>query len=138
MTEQESIQSLEEELRMLEEKLAARKTEAQEEKEVFRDVLRDHVESLKDTAEKQDASVLDAPAVPAFDYAAQAKQKEDGVHEGAHQEEIDALVEIALTKGIRAAIHSARQAGNFRLLDNFHDALIDDYYDKLMQSRKHT
>ncbi|OGZ46593.1 MAG: hypothetical protein A3J54_00950 [Candidatus Ryanbacteria bacterium RIFCSPHIGHO2_02_FULL_45_13b] len=142
MPEQESIQSLEEDLRVLEEKLAARKTEATEEKDVFRDVLREHVESTKETVEKQPltdtANPSYIPSTPAFNYAAQAKQKADDLREKEHHEQVEALVEVALTKGILAAMHVARHLNNLHLLDDFHDILIDEYYDKLIQARKIT
>lgn len=149
MPEQKSIQSLEEEIRALEEKLAARKVvegehgtaSLREEKEVFRDVLREHVESAKEIVEQRaSAEQVDSSSVPSsappFDYVAQAKQKADDLREKAHHEQVEALVEIALTKGILAAVNVARHLGNLHLLDDFHDLLIDEYYDKLVQARK--
>lgn len=144
MSEQESIQSLEEELRVLEEKLAARKVggEGKEEKDVFRDVLKEHVESAKETAEKQMAAentdsvkTLGAPLVT---HGAHAQQKADDLREKEHHEQMEALVEIALTKGILEAVRVARHLGNKHLLDDFHDILVDEYYDKLIQARKVT
>lgn len=139
MSEQESIQSLEEELRVLEEKLAARKAEGKEEKEVFREVLREHLESVKETAEKQssaDASdSVNVSGAPSFNYAAAARQKADELREKEHRGQVEELVSIALTKGILAAVNVARHLGNPHLLDDFHDMLVDEYYDKLVQSR---
>ena len=140
MPEQESIQSLEEELRLLEEKLAARKMEGKEEKEVFRDVLREHVESAKETIEKEldmdSVSSANAPGAPSFSYAAQARRKADDLREKEHHDQVVALVEIALTKGVLAAVQVARHLNNPHLLDDFHDMLIDEYYDKLVQARQ--
>ena len=140
MPEQESAQTLEEEIHALEEKLAARKMEGKEEKEVFRDVLREHVESTKEIVEQEmpvDASVsVNVPSAPAFDYTAQAKQKADDLREKGHREQVEALVEIALTKGILAAVGVARHLDNPHLLDDFHDMLVDEYYEKLIQARK--
>jgi len=142
MPEQESIQSLEEELRVLEEKLAARKMEGKEEKEVFRDVLREHIESAKESVEKQiiiePADSANVPGAPSFNYAAHARQKADDTREQEHHDQVAALVEIALTKGVLAAVQAARHWGNAHLLDDFHDMLIDEYYEKLIQARKIT
>ena len=139
MPEQESIQSLEDEIRALEEKLAARKIEGKEEKEVFRDVLKEHVESAKETVENQvppDApGSAGIPGAPTFNYGAHAQQKADDLREKEHHEQVEALVEIALTKGILEAVRVARHLENSHLLDDFHDMLIDEYYDKLLQSR---
>lgn len=149
MPEQESIQTLEEEIRMLEEKLAARKVaevkqeaegSGREEKDIFRDVLHEHVESAKEIAEKQTATgsadSADMPAAPPFNYAAGAQQKADDIREKQHHEQVEALVEIALTKGILEAVHVARHLNNPHLLDDFHDMLVDEYYEKLVQARK--
>ena len=140
MPKQESAQTSEEEIRALEEKLAARKMEGKEEKEVFRDVLREHVESAKETAEQhasaEQTSSDGMPSAPAFDYTAQAKQKADDLREKGHHEQVEALVEIALTKGILVAVGVARHLDNPHLLDDFHDMFIDEYYEKLIQARK--
>lgn len=143
MPEQESISSLEEEIHALEEKLAARKTiEAEtEEKELFRKVLKEHVESAKETTEKQAATepafpASSVPAVSPYDYAGSAKSKADDIREKEHREQVEALVEIALTKGVLEAVSVARHLDNPHLLDDFHDMLIDEYYEKLLQARK--
>jgi len=142
MTDQESIKSLEEEIQALEEKLAARKAEGEprEEKEVFREVLKEHVEHVKEAAEREPASGKpDATAVPGsslYDYAAQIEKKGGAEAEDEHKEQVDALVEIALTKGIAEAVNVARHLRNPHLLDDFHDALIDEYYEKLVQARE--
>ncbi len=141
MPDQESIKSLEEEIRLLEEKLAARKTEGapREEKEVFREVLREHVEDAKDAvarkplSEKPDVSSI--PGASLHDYAAQITQKKDET-EDEHKQQVDALVEIALTKGVLEAVNVARHLENPHLLDDFHDALVDEYYEKLVQARE--
>ena len=148
MPEQESITSLEEEIRALEEKLAARKATEEstsesaslrEEKDIFRDVLKEHVESAKEMAEQHGAGDMggsaETPGAPLHNYTVQAQQKADDLREKEHHEQAEALVEIALTKGILEAVRVARHLGNPHLLDDFHDALIDEYYDKLLQSR---
>lgn len=148
MTELESIQSLEEEIRALEEKLAVRKAEeetgreahvpAREEKDIFRDVLKEHVESAKESSERRsvESSISSGSVSPPHDYAAQAKAKADNLREKEHREQVEALVEIALTKGVLEAAQVARHLGNPHLLDDFHDMLIDEYYEKLLLSRQ--
>lgn len=150
MLDQESIKTLEEEIHVLEEKLAARKqTEAgmgeqtaRHEKEIFRDVLQEHMEQVRGQWEqaaraegeiKNDQNFYLPPG-----NAIVAKQKADELKEQEHHEQIEALVAIALTKGILEAIVVARHLGNPHLLDDFHDALVDEYYEKLLLSRELT
>jgi len=55
-------------------------------------------------------------------------------HGEEQEEEIRRLVEVALTKGIREAVKIA-QAESPYILDELHDHLVDDYYDKLVALR---
>ena len=143
MPEKESVKTLEEEIAALEEKLTARKRQealgsnetAREEKEVFRDVLQEHVERAREHVERETPS---APSpFPPLQPAA-GKNKTDDLKEQGHREQVEALVEIALTKGILEAVAVARHLGNPHLLDDFHDMLVDEYYEKLLQAREIT
>ena len=58
------------------------------------------------------------------------------LQEKEHEHIIEELVAIALTKSIFSAIAVAKKLKNPHLLDDFHDALVDHYYDKLIQARK--
>lgn len=53
-----------------------------------------------------------------------------------HEEEINALVQIAFDKGIAVAIESAKAKNDPHILDDFHDALIDRFYQKLVEAGK--
>lgn len=53
-----------------------------------------------------------------------------------HEEEINALVQIAFDKGIAAAIEAAKAKNDPHILDDFHDALIDRFYQKLVEAGK--
>lgn len=133
MSDQESLKTLEEEIAELERKLAEKKsavshTETQPEKELFREVLREHVEQVKDMSSSM------PPVSPRDNAVMAAPSAYDGTEE-AHRDQVDALVEIAVTKGIAHAVDTARQTGNFHLLDDFHDALADDYYEAVVNSR---
>ena len=145
MPDKESITTLEAEIRALEEKLAARKQvegNAREEKEVFRDVLKEHIEGAREHAgqnmetngEVEQAG--DAVFPPLQTNVVLHKQKADDLKEQEHHEQVEALVEIALAKGILEAVAVARHLQNPHLLDDFHDALVDEYYEKLLQARE--
>lgn len=53
-----------------------------------------------------------------------------------HQAEIEALIQIAFDKGIAAAIKAAKTKNDPHILDDFHDALIDRFYQKLVEAGK--
>ena len=63
-------------------------------------------------------------------------QKAQELQEKEHEHIIKELVAMALTKGIFSAIAVAKKLKNPHLLDDFHNALVDHYYDALVQSRK--
>ena len=166
MPDQESTKTLEQEIRALEEKLAARRRaetaaggELREERELFRDVLKEHVAASKAEASprlareservalegRERAAELDGglsqssgivPFSPLQQTAGKAKAAE--LKEQEHHEQVEALVDIALAKGIMEAVAVARHLQNPHLLDDFHDALVDEYYEKLLLSRELT
>jgi hypothetical protein len=53
-----------------------------------------------------------------------------------HAPEIEALIQIAFEKGLMAAINAAKAKNDPHLLDDFHDALIDRFYQKLVEAGK--
>jgi hypothetical protein len=57
------------------------------------------------------------------------------LQEKAHAQQVEVLVEVALAKGIPEAVELARQLNNPHILDDFHDALVDEYYEKLVARR---
>ncbi len=48
-------------------------------------------------------------------------------------QQIGALVSLALEKGMKTAISAAQDIDNPAILDEFHDILIDRYYDELVK-----
>ena len=129
---EEEIQEL---VRRLEEKkreFASTQTELPEEKEILREVLQKQVEDGRAGAEELSGA---APAVTHVltddlkEQADEVKKKEK------REEQLSHLVEIALTKSIGEAVKVAQKANPY-LLDELHDHLVDDYYDKLVQLRK--
>ena len=75
-----------------------------------------------------------APVTPSVS----SSQKDDDVQKMNEdlKEDVRLLVEIAMTKSIGEAIRVAQRAGSPYLLDELHDHLVDDYYDKLVSLRK--
>ncbi|MBI2121980.1 MAG: hypothetical protein HYT98_02550 [Candidatus Sungbacteria bacterium] len=129
---QERFESPEDEIRALEQKLEAKKRELAErgielphEKEMFREVLREHVEEIKAPLPAYPVSQSDDSA-PKTDDKSKAEEREEAVRR---------LIELALTSTIEKAVRRA-EAETPYILDELHDHLIDDYYDKLVALRK--
>lgn len=137
--EREKAMSPEDEIRELERKLEEKKrayagtrTEKPEEKEMLREVLREHIEKLaKPPPSRQAHDLSSLPPQP-------GKKKKADDRTGSTQaleERVRALIELALTKTIADAVRLAQTETPY-LLDELHDHLVDDYYEKLIQLRK--
>jgi hypothetical protein len=137
LTPEEEIKKLESQLEQKKREFTAREglssVQPQEhisppvEKELFREVLKEHIESLRPPPQTQPTppSILSDTQQTYLDVKTQVSL----------DEEIKALIEKALTEGIEKAIRSAEQQTPY-LLDELHDHLIDDYYEKLIQLKK--
>lgn len=53
-----------------------------------------------------------------------------------HEEVVNDLVAMALSKGMAYAMKAANSLRNPHILDEFHDVLADKYYQKLLEARK--
>lgn len=134
---EQGVLSPEEEIHELERRLEEKKrafsesgAEAPHEKEVFREVLKEHISDTRHAADK-DAALALPPHVQSKTDNDDLKKTKDEL-----QEDVRLLVEIALTKSIGEAVRVAIRAGSPYLLDELHDHLIDDYYDKLVSLKK--
>ena len=56
--------------------------------------------------------------------------------DSANQRQIERLSQIAFTKGLDAAIEEAKKIDNPYILDEFHDALTNELYSKLIEAGK--
>lgn len=121
---QEEIKALE---RALAEKKKALLSEGAptEQKELFRETFRE-----------QYREALETPAVPGGGAREGAGAPASGATGPAalHEDEIQKLIQFAFEKGIAAAILRAKEESPW-LLDELHDRLIDEYYQKLVASR---
>lgn len=131
---EEEILELERRLEEKKRKLAEGGAPPKEEKEVLREVLREHVEEARPQAPGEAPSVS-APSVTHV-LADDLKKKADEVKKKElREEQVRELIEFALTRTIQDAVKVAERATPW-LLDELHDHLIDDYYEKLVQLRK--
>lgn len=129
---EEEIKELERKLEEKKREIAERGGAEPEEKEVFREVLRKHIEEARPA--RPGVSLPVPPAKPSL--TDDLKKKADDIKKQEKREEqVKALIEIALTKTIAQAVKIAEEVSPY-LLDELHDHLIDDYYDKLIALRK--
>lgn len=133
---QEEIQKLEQQLEEKKRALAETGVQAPEEKELFREVLKEHIETLRPvllpTAPTPQVSLPPAsvpPAAIAHDTEAEVKKQE------ARETIVRTLVEKAMTGTIEDAVKEAEKISPY-MLDELHDHLVDNMYDKLVALRK--
>ena len=153
--EKKPVISPEEEIRELEEKLAEKKREIaargavfsgapegaprQErgEKDLFREVVREHIGEMEplpapaaSAGEPLISALRSAPAPSSAPSAPQNPQNDQ-----TREEQLKALVEFAMARGISAAVEKAEAQSPY-LLDALHDRLADEYYEKMVVLRK--
>jgi hypothetical protein len=83
---------------------------------------------------------LGKPSVPAQPAPVQLKphvREEERSYENPElREHVSALIKIALEKNLEDAIQAVQKQGNPALLDAFHDALVDHFYEELVKRGK--
>ena len=124
------IKELERKLEQKKRELAEKETVLPEEKEIFREVLREHIKETRTSV--ADDFKAPATAAPTDD---QKKKIDDSVQKEELEQQVKGLIEVAFTKTIIEAVKAAEAASPY-LLDELHDRLVDDYYDKLLALRK--
>ena len=138
--------SPEQEIKELEQKLEAKKRElaagaapsaegVTPEKEVFREVMREHVESAKPAAPSEEPALIPQLSVTHAPPAALQQKVDDDEKKKKHEEELQALVTYAFAHTIQSAVEKARAESPY-LLDALHDRLADEYYEKMVAMRK--
>ncbi len=136
--------SAEEEVRALEEKLAEKKRELAQretetpsdahEKEMLREVLREHIEDVRRST-PHPVSPPDISSLPQMQPSVTPSSGDAADFE--RNEQLRALIETALSKSVATAVREAEALSPY-LLDELHDHLVDQYYEKLVQLRKIT
>lgn len=115
------------ELPKIEERLETRKKElpegegAKPEREILREVLREHAQELAKTGTP---------------HLAPPPKLQQELKSMPIERQVIALVDVAFEKGLEQAIVIARSLNDPHLLDAFHDALVDHFFEELVQRRK--
>jgi hypothetical protein len=132
MTEQNFPEHIQAEIKELEARLEAKKRElgdqGRSEKEVFKEIFRERFDEL--------ANALPSTPPPSSSLPPASSPKKDDVAVLQKETEVEKLLYLAFEKNPQAAIHEAERMGGGYLVDELHDRLRDEYYDKLVEFRK--
>jgi len=115
---QPEILEIKERLQKLEEQIS-KETSVENKEKIFKEEIKRYLQEAQET--------------PTF---AAPTAKRDEVQEIADFEpnqQVGALISLALEKGLSYAISVVRALDNPAILDEFHDTLVDRYYDILVQ-----
>jgi len=133
LSPEQEIQKLEAQLERKKRELAETGAAVPEEKELFREVVRGHIETLRPSVSVPvpiPPSVGQPPApIAPQDMQADVKKQE------ANTATVRMLVEKAMTGTIEDAVKEAQKISPY-MVDELHDHLTDDMYAKLLALRK--
>jgi len=104
-------------LKVLESKEAGLSLEKQ--KEILKDVVSEKIQTIQPSRVNQ-----------------QVAQKIQELQEQPKERQIQILTEMAFEKGVVYAVEIAKNLDNPYLLDEFHDVLVDQLYNKLVEEGK--
>lgn len=128
----EKTPKVHEEIIELEKKLAEKKKELREkegiekhEKEIIKEIIREKIEQPETFGPKPSTAPLP-----------QVVKKAKEIEEEPKERQIQLLVDLAFEKGVSHAIDVARSLNSPYLLDEFHDTLVDELYNKLVEQGK--
>ena len=130
---EEEIKKLEQQLEQKKRALTEMGSSVSEEKELFREVIKEHIESLGAALPQAPISLQPSASVGAVPIPESPKitAKQQEVNEA----NVRMLVETALTGTIEDAVKKAQELGPY-ILKELHNHLVDDLYDKLVALRK--
>lgn len=136
MAEGNFQEHLQAEIKQLQERLDAKKRELGttahvEEREVFREIFRERFDELT----KAIQSASPAPAAPLAQATLRDDTGDDTVKDLKKEEMVEHLIYAAFEKGLGPALKEAQSMGDF-WVDELHDRLADEYYEKLLEFRR--
>lgn len=127
----EEIRELE---RLLEEKKRAlvERGEEREHKEVFREAFREKYGELFKPPQLKPPQPLPPPPSAVIS-PPRRPSEEEALRVEEREEQLRVLIELSFSEGVASAVKRARRLTPW-LLDELHDRLIDEYYQKLVQA----
>lgn len=142
----EKKETVEKEIRELEEKLAEKKAELlapaekrennlTEQEAVLESILEEPVPSvISDTSRTASQIATKTPADE--DLSGEEKFEVNQLKKMDKESQLKFLVNISFKKGLDEGVKLARVLNNAYLIDEFHDQLIDEFYKKLVEEKK--
>lgn len=137
MSEGEISNRLEQEISQLEEELASRKTALEKqreeggldklptEKEILKEVIGQKINLSIPTQSQPPSAVQPPPIAELPSYLSEELKSK-----------VQELVNTAFVASIDQAVKEAKATGNAALIDAFHDALVDELYNQLVERGK--
>jgi len=116
--EQEEILKLKERIEKLGTKIEKEKTEEEKER-LIRQEIKKYLQELQKT--------------PSFVSPVANRDEAEEISQFEPSQQVGALVSLVFQKGLIPAISVARQIDNPAILDEFHDTLVDHYYQALRE-----
>jgi len=127
--------NLENEIAQIEQQLADKRavleSQTKHDKELLHEVVREKIDEAVVSVPTDDASSTPAASSPVT-----SPSDDFSTLPLAAQATVQQLVIVAFTKSIGEAIKQARATNNAALIDAFHDLLVDQLYDQLVQRGK--
>ncbi len=139
MTEPQFSSETKNELDILHRRFEAKKSESipeRSEKEVFRDVFRERFNELKQSIQALAPST--GTTTPKNNTITKDDDNDDDTDDDKdknREEKLQTLIELSFSESPIAAIGEAQKLGDY-YLDELHDRLVDEYYEKLIQFQK--
>ena len=135
----ETSETVQQEIAQLEKQLAEKKADLEQQssetkievphdKEILRQVVGEKIQQHLPAGRQALQGYQPAPQKPQDDQLSYNDPQLVG--------KVQELVNIAFTKGVDDAVRSVVQSGNPALIDAFHDVLVDQLYDALVERKK--
>ena len=113
------IEKLRERIQEIESKVLEVKPESRE--KIIKEEIRRYLEELQKT--------------PPFASPTTTRDEVKEISKFPPSQQVGALISLVFEKGLREALSIARQLQNPAILDEFHDTLIDQFYERLIKEK---
>ncbi len=117
---QAEITELKERLQKLEGQIEQEKT-PEKKKEFIKEEIKEYIQEVQQT--------------PSFAAPTHTRDEPDELADLPSSQKVGALISLVFEKGLEYAIKTARTLDNPAILDEFHDMLVDRYYEELIQRK---
>jgi len=98
-------------------------------------IAKEKVPEKKEAIIKEEirAYLQELQKTPSFALPSSARDETEEIKEFSRGEQVGTLISLVFEKGLKEAVSVARALNNPAILDEFHDTLIDLYYNMLLE-----